>query len=86
MKQKADGSFDRFKVRLVAKGFEQKNGLDYTDNFSPIIKSSTIRAILAISVHFQWPKRQLDVSNAFLHRTLDEEVFMCVNFINLSMV
>jgi hypothetical protein len=53
-----------------------KDGIDYSDTFSPMVKSSNIRAILALSVHFQWPTRQLDVSNAFLYGTLDKEVFM----------
>jgi hypothetical protein len=72
VKQKADGTLDRFKARLVAKGFEQQDWIDYTDTFSLVVKSATIRAILAIVVHFQWPTRQLDVSNAFLHGTLEE--------------
>jgi hypothetical protein len=61
---------------LVAKGFDQIFGIDFSETFSPIIKPAIVRVILALAVHFGWPLRQLDVSNAFLHGTLLEEVYM----------
>jgi hypothetical protein len=76
VKQKADGTLDRFKARLVAKGFQQQDGVDFTETFSSVVKSPTIRAILTIATHFDWPIQQLDVSNAFLHGSLEEKVFM----------
>jgi hypothetical protein len=52
IKQKVDGSINKLKSILVAKGFEQQNGIDYTETFSPVIKPATIRVILSLAVQF----------------------------------
>lgn len=75
-KYKADGTVERRKARLVAKGFQQIAGLDFDETFSPIIKASTVRIILAIAVHFNWEVRQMDINNAFLNGYLKETIFM----------
>ncbi|GJT94511.1 putative RNA-directed DNA polymerase [Tanacetum coccineum] len=57
----------RYKVRFVAKGFRQQPGIDFHETFSPVVKSTTIRAVLSLAVTNDWPLRQLDIQNAFLH-------------------
>ncbi|KAK1652494.1 hypothetical protein QYE76_070299 [Lolium multiflorum] len=74
IKKNVDGTIDRYKSRLVAKGFKQRYDIDYEDTFSPVVKIATVRIVLSISVSRGWSLRQLDVKNAFLHGVLEEEV------------
>lgn len=60
----------------MAKGFLQQEGIDCHETFSPMAKQPTIRIFLSIDLQFQWPIKQLDISTAFLHGILQEEVYM----------
>ena len=71
-----DGQVDRLKACLVAKGYTQIFGLDYSDTFAPVAKIAYVRLFLSMVVVRHWPLYQLDIKNAFLHGDLEERVYM----------
>jgi hypothetical protein len=76
IKRRADGSLDRYKACLVAKGFKQQYGVDYEKTFSLVVKAVTIRVILSLAISNGWMIQHLDGHNAFLHGFLEQDVYM----------
>ena len=74
IKLRADGSLERYKARLVAKGYNQQYGIDFQETFSPVVRMTSIRSLIALAAHRKWPLFQLDINNTFLHGDPFEEV------------
>jgi hypothetical protein len=70
MKQNSKGEVDRYKARLVVKGYSQTYGIDYDETFAPVAKMGTVRTLISCAVNFGWPLYQMDVKNTFLHGDL----------------
>lgn len=66
----------RYKVRVVARGFTQVQGVDYNETFASVSRMESLRAILHIAAVNDWEIHQMDVKTAFLHGTLDEDIYM----------
>jgi hypothetical protein len=75
-KYKADGSLDKYKTRLVAKGFTQQPGVDFMDTYSPVAKFASVRIIMVVATRLDLKLYQLDVKTVFLNGDLKNEIYM----------
>ena len=72
MKQNPEGKVERYKARLVARGYSQTYEIDYDETFAPVAKMNTVRILVSCAANFGWKLHQLDVKNAFLFAELQE--------------
>nr|GEW15624.1 ribonuclease H-like domain-containing protein [Tanacetum cinerariifolium] len=75
IKYKALGEIQRYKARLVAKCFNQREGIDYEETFSHVVKMTTIRCLIDIVVQNDWPLFQLDGCYLFLYDDLYDDLY-----------
>ncbi len=64
----------KHRARLVVRGFQQKEGLDYNETYAPAVKFITLRMFFALVAHLNLHCHQMDVKTAFLNSDLDQEV------------
>lgn len=76
LKRKPDGTIAKHKARLVARGFLQKEGVNYSKVYAPVARMETIRLAITIASSKGWPMFQLHVKSAFLNGVLEEEVYV----------
>jgi hypothetical protein len=76
IKHAVDGSIEKYKARFVARGFSQKEGIDYEETFAPVARYTSIRTIIALPAKMKWKLHQMDVKTAFLNGIIEEEVYI----------
>lgn len=76
IKHATDSSVEKFKVRFVAKGFSQKEGVNYDETLAPVARYSSIRAIISIAAQMGSRIHQMDLKTAFLNGVIEEEIYI----------
>ena len=76
VKHAANRSVEKYKARFMAKGFSQKEGIDYEETFAPIARYSSIWTIISLAAEMGWHVHQMDVKTAFLNGVIEEEVYI----------
>ena len=76
LKKDENGNVTKYKARIVAKGYSQKFGTDYEHTFAPTVKISAVRILLTIAAKYDLELKHLDISTAYLHGDLEEDIYM----------
>ena len=76
IKHTAYGSIEKYKARFVARGFSQKEGIDYEETFAPVARYTSIRTIMALASMMKWDFHQMDVKTTFLNGVIKQEVYI----------
>ena len=76
VKRLPNGQIDRYKARLVARGFSQQYGIDYEETFAPVVRMESLHVLLAIAAAEDIEIHQMDVVTAYLAEELEEEIWM----------
>jgi len=76
IKRGENGSIDKYKARLMAKGFTQIKGVDYEETFYPVVQFASICLLLAMVAYLDLELFQMDVKTAFLNSSIEEEIYM----------
>jgi len=76
VKHAVDGNVEKYKARFVARGFSQREGVDYEETFAPVARYSSIRVVISIASEMGWSIHQMDVKTAFLNDIIEEEIYI----------
>jgi hypothetical protein len=72
----SDGTVDKYKAKLMAKGYTQKEGEDFFDNYSPVARLTIIHVLLSLVVSHGLLVHQINIKTTFLNRELEDEIYM----------
>jgi len=76
VKYAADDSVEKYKARFVAKGYAQKEMIDYEETFAPVARYISIRIVISLVAQMGWKIHQMDVKMTFLNGVIEEEVYI----------
>lgn len=76
IKRNQDGNISRYKARLCARGFNQKEGIDYNETYSPTVRYDSIRVIISLAAKYKLKIKQFDIKTAFLYGKLEEDIYL----------